>query len=79
MVTNGKLATCIAAAQGYKDGVAYALAQLNLPNVVMYVDAGNSGWLGWNDNLGTRFLSHITGPYTLQSSILFYLDLISNS
>jgi len=52
LVTNANLATCQASAQGYKDGVAYALAQLNLPNVVMYIDAGHGGWLGWNDNLG---------------------------
>ncbi|KAJ4302556.1 hypothetical protein N0V88_002706 [Collariella sp. IMI 366227] len=38
-------------ADGYRAGMAYALEQLNLPNVVMYLDAGHGGWLGWNDNL----------------------------
>ena len=51
LVTNADLTTCQNSAQGYKDGVAYALKSLNLPNVAMYIDAGHGGWLGWNDNL----------------------------
>ncbi|KIY65198.1 carbohydrate-binding module family 1 protein [Cylindrobasidium torrendii FP15055 ss-10] len=51
LVTNDDLATCQNAASEYRDGVAYALKTLNLPNVAMYVDAGHGGWLGWNDNL----------------------------
>ncbi|KFY43669.1 hypothetical protein V494_01874 [Pseudogymnoascus sp. VKM F-4513 (FW-928)] len=51
LVTNADVAACQDSAAGYEEGVAYALEQLNLPNVVMYVDAGHGGWLGWNDNL----------------------------
>lgn len=51
LVTNADLQTCQDSAAGYRDGVAYALKNLNLPNVVMYIDAGHGGWLGWNDNL----------------------------
>jgi cellulose 1,4-beta-cellobiosidase len=51
LVTNDDLATCQASAAGYREGVSYALKTLNLPNVVMYIDAGHGGWLGWNDNL----------------------------
>ncbi|KAJ0339178.1 hypothetical protein COL922a_004710 [Colletotrichum nupharicola] len=51
LVTNINLQTCQNSAAGYRDGVAYALKNLNLPNVVMYMDAGHGGWLGWNDNL----------------------------
>lgn len=51
LVTNSDLSTCQQSAAGYRDGVAYAIRQLNLPNVVMYLDAGHGGWLGWNDNL----------------------------
>ncbi|KAH8600985.1 putative Exoglucanase 3 [Bisporella sp. PMI_857] len=51
LVTNANLTTCQNSAQGYKDGVAYALKQLNLPNVAMYIDAGHGGWLGWDANL----------------------------
>ncbi|KAK7707116.1 1,4-beta-D-glucan cellobiohydrolase cel6c [Diaporthe eres] len=51
LVTNSDLTTCQQSASGYRDGVAYAIKQLNLPNVVMYIDAGHGGWLGWNDNL----------------------------
>ena len=61
LVTNADLATCQASAQGYKDGVAYALQKLNLPNVAMYIDAGHGGWLGWNDNL-SKFLASIVTP-----------------
>jgi len=51
LVTNSDLQTCKDSASGYRDGVAYALKQLNLPNIAMYIDAGHGGWLGWNDNL----------------------------
>ncbi|KAL1597256.1 1,4-beta-D-glucan cellobiohydrolase cel6c [Paraconiothyrium brasiliense] len=51
LVTNIDLTTCQQSKSGYEEGVAYALKTLNLPNVVMYVDAGHGGWLGWNDNL----------------------------
>jgi cellulose 1,4-beta-cellobiosidase len=51
LVTNIDLTTCQESAAGYRDGVAYALKQLNLPNVVMYLDAGHGGWLGWDANL----------------------------
>jgi cellulose 1,4-beta-cellobiosidase len=32
--------------------VTYAIQQLNLPNVSMYLDAGHAGWLGWAANIG---------------------------
>jgi cellulose 1,4-beta-cellobiosidase len=51
LVTNIDLTTCQQSAAGYREGVAYALKTLNLPNVVQYIDAGHGGWLGWNDNL----------------------------
>ncbi|KIY71331.1 glycoside hydrolase family 6 protein [Cylindrobasidium torrendii FP15055 ss-10] len=51
LVTNIDLTTCQDSASGYRDGVAYALEQLNFPNVAAYIDAGHGGWLGWNDNL----------------------------
>ncbi|KAF2026070.1 cellobiohydrolase-like protein II precursor [Setomelanomma holmii] len=51
LVTNSDLQTCKDSASGYREGVAYALKQLNLPNIAMYIDAGHGGWLGWNDNL----------------------------
>lgn len=51
LVTNADLQTCKDSKSSYEEGVAYALKSLNLPNVVMYVDAGHGGWLGWNDNL----------------------------
>ncbi|POS76293.1 exoglucanase-6A [Diaporthe helianthi] len=51
LVTNIDLQTCQNSASGYREGVAYALKTLNLPNVVQYLDAGHGGWLGWNDNL----------------------------
>ncbi|KAK3402024.1 exoglucanase 3 precursor [Sordaria brevicollis] len=51
LVTNADLQACKDSASGYRDGVAYALKNLNLPNVVMYIDAGHGGWLGWDANL----------------------------
>jgi cellulose 1,4-beta-cellobiosidase len=51
LVTNADKQACKDSATGYREGVAYALKQLNLPNIAMYIDAGHGGWLGWNDNL----------------------------
>ncbi|KAF6823812.1 exoglucanase 3 precursor [Colletotrichum plurivorum] len=51
LVTNINLQACQNSTAGYREGVAYAIKTLNLPNVVMYLDAGHGGWLGWNDNL----------------------------
>jgi len=50
-VTNADKQACKDSASGYRDGVAYALKNLNLPNVIMYMDAGHGGWLGWDANL----------------------------
>ncbi|KAI2778376.1 1, 4-beta cellobiohydrolase [Daldinia loculata] len=51
LVTNADLSTCQESKTSYEEGVAYALKSLNLPNVVMYIDAGHGGWLGWDANL----------------------------
>ncbi|KAI1762885.1 glycoside hydrolase family 6 protein [Hypoxylon sp. FL1150] len=51
LVTNADLSTCQESKTAYEEGVAYALKSLNLPNVVMYIDAGHGGWLGWDANL----------------------------
>ncbi|KAK3309214.1 glycoside hydrolase family 6 protein [Chaetomium strumarium] len=51
MVTNMGVAKCSNAAATYKELTVYALKQLNLPNVAMYLDAGHAGWLGWPANL----------------------------
>ncbi|KAI1806043.1 1, 4-beta cellobiohydrolase [Daldinia bambusicola] len=51
LVTNADLSTCQESKTAYEQGVAYALKNLNLPNVVMYIDAGHGGWLGWDANL----------------------------
>ncbi|OBT64684.1 hypothetical protein VE03_05844 [Pseudogymnoascus sp. 23342-1-I1] len=52
LVTNLSVAKCSNAASTYKSLTVYALQQLNLPNVSMYLDAGHGGWLGWAANIG---------------------------
>ncbi|KAL9089776.1 MAG: hypothetical protein Q9165_005570 [Trypethelium subeluteriae] len=51
LVTNLNVANCSAAESAYKAGITYAIQQLNLPNVAMYLDAGHAGWLGWSANI----------------------------
>lgn len=51
LVTNLSESKCANAAAAYYECVDYALEQLNLPNVAMYIDAGHAGWLGWPANL----------------------------
>ncbi|KAB2569251.1 putative cellobiohydrolase ii protein [Lasiodiplodia theobromae] len=50
LVTNLNVAKCANAADAYKESVTYAIKQLNLDNVAMYLDAGHAGWLGWPAN-----------------------------
>lgn len=42
---------CAQAAPVYEEGISYAIANLQLPNVNLYLDASHGGWLGWDDNL----------------------------
>jgi cellulose 1,4-beta-cellobiosidase len=51
LITNLQVSKCANAASAYKEATQYALKQLNLPNVAMYMDAGHGGWLGWDANL----------------------------
>lgn len=50
LVTNLNVAKCSNAKSAYLECVGYAITQLNLPNVAMYLDAGHAGWLGWPAN-----------------------------
>ena len=52
LATNMDVPKCSASADLYKRSVAYAIAQLSLPNVYVYVDAAHTGWLGWDGNRG---------------------------
>jgi cellulose 1,4-beta-cellobiosidase len=51
MVTNMSVQKCANAKSTYLSLTQYALENLNLPNVAMYMDAGHAGWLGWSANL----------------------------
>ncbi|KAH3985104.1 glucanase [Parastagonospora nodorum] len=51
LVTNLNVAKCANAATAYKTLTAYAIKTLNLKNVIMYLDAGHAGWLGWTANI----------------------------
>ena len=67
LITNIDLQSCQDSAEGYREGVAYALKTLNFPNVVMYIDAGHGGWLGWNDNLAPG-AKELASAYTAAGS-----------
>jgi len=51
LVTNLDVAKCANAESAYLECVNYAITNLNLPSVTMYLDAGHAGWLGWSANL----------------------------
>ncbi|KAI0145055.1 carbohydrate-binding module family 1 [Xylariaceae sp. FL1272] len=51
LVTNLSVSKCSNAQSAYLECTNYAVMQLNLPNVAMYLDAGHAGWLGWPANL----------------------------
>ncbi len=50
LATNLSDPRCVAADSAYREGVTYAISQLALPNVSLYLDAAHAGWLGWADN-----------------------------
>ncbi|KAI1021103.1 hypothetical protein LB503_010023 [Fusarium chuoi] len=52
LVTNLNVDKCAKAESAYKELTVYAIKELNLPNVTMYLDAGHGGWLGWPANIG---------------------------
>ncbi|KAL6239779.1 hypothetical protein BDW75DRAFT_226847 [Aspergillus navahoensis] len=52
LVTNLNVAKCANAQDAYLECTNYAITQLDLPNVSMYLDAGHAGWLGWPANIG---------------------------
>jgi cellulose 1,4-beta-cellobiosidase len=51
LVTNTNVQKCANAATAYKTLTEYAIKTLNLKNVIMYLDAGHAGWLGWTANI----------------------------
>ena len=51
LIRNQAVPYCQAASPGYEEGLAYAIAKLQLPNVALYLDAAHGGWLGWDPNL----------------------------
>ncbi|KAF5005133.1 hypothetical protein FDECE_8390 [Fusarium decemcellulare] len=52
LVTNMNVQKCANAHDAYLELTNYAVKELNLPNVAMYLDAGHAGWLGWPANQG---------------------------
>lgn len=50
VVANGQMAACQQLAKSYRENVPYALKEMNLPNVILYLDACNGGCFGWKEN-----------------------------
>jgi cellulose 1,4-beta-cellobiosidase len=48
LVTNAKVEKCAQSDPLYRNSIAYAVSTLSMPNVSLYLDAGHSGWLGWD-------------------------------
>ncbi|KAF9467387.1 putative cellulose 1,4-beta-cellobiosidase II precursor [Collybia nuda] len=51
MVTGLSVPKCANAAPAQKRSYAYAIANLQLPNVALYLDGAHSAWLGWPGNI----------------------------
>ncbi|PLN79441.1 exoglucanase 2 precursor [Aspergillus taichungensis] len=52
LITNMDVPKCANAEEAYLECTNYAITNLDLPNVSMYLDAGHAGWLGWPANIG---------------------------
>lgn len=66
-VTNMGVEFCKQAVPTYQEGIAFAIKQLQLDNVGLYIDAAHGGWLGWADNLplGKLSLLFFSFPFSL--------------
>ena len=51
LITNGNSPGCQAAADTYSKGISYAMQAFDGDNVAIYVDAGNSAWLGDDEKI----------------------------
>lgn len=51
LITNQAVPLCGNASAVYEEGIAYAIAKLQAPNIALYLDAAHGGWLGWDTNL----------------------------
>jgi hypothetical protein len=69
-ITNMGNEFCAQAAPVYEEGIAYAIANLQFPNVHLYIDAAHGGWLGWDDNLplGKHHIHRIVSDFMLTLS-----------
>lgn len=47
IVTNQAIAFCANATPVYEAGIAYAISELQMDHVALYLDAAHGGWLGW--------------------------------
>lgn len=51
LVTNAGVPLCAGAKSTYIAGIQYAISRFSeFPNVALYLDSGNSGWIGWGGN-----------------------------
>jgi cellulose 1,4-beta-cellobiosidase len=48
LVTNMGVPKCAESDAIYRGSIAYAISTLSMPHVSLYLDAGHSGWLGWD-------------------------------
>lgn len=57
-------AGCVKAKPFYEEAIAYAISQLQFPHVSLYLDAGNSGWLGKNtEQCKLKYIYNLVGAY----------------
>lgn len=81
LVTNQSIPACVAAAEGYKAGVQYAVARLTeIENVSVYLDTAHSGWLGWPQNLSkaAQTYQEVLGSNGLLGKIRGFATNVSN-
>jgi cellulose 1,4-beta-cellobiosidase len=91
LVTNMSDPDCAAAAATqtfapdgiYREAIRYAVNKLHaLPNVYLYIDAGHSGWLGWDTNMTGWIteMNKVAGGFTAgKSAIEGFVDDTANT
>ncbi|KAK4032126.1 glycoside hydrolase family 6 protein [Parachaetomium inaequale] len=80
LVTNMGIELCANAAPVYREGIAHAIAELQQPNVHLYMDAAHGGWLGWDDNLplAAKLFAEVVAQAGTDKKIRGFVTNVSN-
>ena len=77
-ITNQGIEFCNISTPAYKEGIAYAISELQFDHVSLYIDAAHGGWLGWDDNLAPSMFYQVI-PKSAHTILLIHSSQLPRS